>query len=154
MNHNLTVTLSLHRQQTAERMTTARQYMAAADTGVGQTMRRLLSILTQFTSRQQSRLTRHPSRVAALKHACSIMSRRHCQWADLCFDEHFLQYRGAQLLEPFLQGGAAPTPRAMTEAWSSQFFYTAERGAAAEAYMRPLAEEFVSLLQHEQSRKQ
>lgn len=107
------------------------------------------SAVIGWIDRQRTRLTRDPARVAALKSAATIITKRYPEWHDAYFDMHFIHHRAAPLLEPFLHGEDAPSPQAIAELWCEQFYCLRKNRAATVARVLPIANDFVYVLQSE-----
>jgi len=88
----------------------------------------------------------------AMSSALLSVAERYPAYMDVGFDEHFMNNRGAVLMEPFLGGGPVPSSHALTNAWADQFTFSAARRENAIHDMAPIVTEFLRVLQRETAR--
>lgn len=84
-----------------------------------------------------------------VKSALIGVARVHPEYNDIGFDEHFLNNKGAKLIQPFLEKGRIPTPQALAAAWATQYRFSAASQKRAIANIMPMVTDFVYLLTEE-----
>ena len=98
---------------------------------------------------QITRLRRDRNRLAAMQSAHTIIAHRFPVWAESGFTKRFLQSDAASLMEPFLQGGNMPEPKALAKAWAAIYPFADARKEQAIDEILPIMVDFVYVLQGE-----
>lgn len=84
----------------------------------------------------------------ALNRAHKRFTIKHVEWADSCFDEHFVQHYAAPLWLRYKQTSILPTSVELAETWAGQF----GSDSPARRYITkftPIAADFLNLLEAE-----
>lgn len=82
-------------------------------------------------------------RQAIVQSALIAVVKRHPDWADVGFDEHFVTHRGASLFDNYFQTGQLPDAAAIAKAWSNQYFWQSTTKLDAQRRFMPVAQDFV-----------
>lgn len=85
-------------------------------------------------------------RRAIVKSALIAIEKRHPDWADVSFDEHFVAHQGMTILAGYVESGQLPDAAAIAEAWSNQFHWQSTTKQGAQERFMPVAENFVYIL--------
>ena len=88
-------------------------------------------------------------RRSVVKSALIAVVKRHPDWEDAGFDEHFMANRGASLMAAYYRPGQLPDAMALARAWSNQFFWQPATKQSAQAHCLPIAQDFVYVLSSE-----
>ena len=103
----------------------------------------LVRDLQHFQLLRQIRLERTQTIEVALK----LVNRRHKTFQSLGFDTNFLFNEIFEEIEPFLYGGATPTPQALANAWAAKFQLDKEARSTLARRVLPMMNDFVYLLE-------
>lgn len=88
-------------------------------------------------------------RRAVARSALLAVAVQHPDWADVGFDEHFLENQGAAVMADYFSSGRLPEAAALAEAWSNQFRWKSATKLEAQLRFIPVAEDFVYILSSE-----
>lgn len=85
-------------------------------------------------------------RKAAVRSALIAIEKRHPDWVDAGFDEHFVANQGAAIFADYFDSGQLPDAAALVEAWSVQYTWSSMRKPEVQRRLLPVAQDFVYIL--------
>lgn len=111
-------------------------------------MNHILNLAQNIQAKFAANYTRNAHRTAASNALLSVQGT-FPEYADVGFDEHFLENRGAELMIPFFEDGSVPAPEALAAAWALQFRFSDANRERAIKNIMPMVTDFVYLLAQE-----